>query len=332
MTIHESIHELGTILPLIQQQQNGFTFRDRLYPFSTTEQHNEQAATNALTQLLYSEAYARRRSLQTAVSMPAVTPGYQQEQQEFIANLSAHNHTAERNDNGWQVTAVYPQGQLAVSKQGIKQVLQPYEFESAAQPAVNAHVTRKYVKEHRTLQPAFYYVYSETFFDHAPTILRVYWNIDAQGAAMLVESITTVINRYRIPFLFKCLNHPVLYNRRDAAVLYIQKRFAAQLNVLLPTIIEEVNAYLQDDVPLFTYRAAAGVGIAESPVNGDSFGMVRSRLVASAMMQAPQEKNTTQQLQQIIHTFSQHGISTEAPYVNRSADPGYMQAFNYSSR
>lgn len=326
--IHQSLNELETALKLIQRQTDGFTFRDRAYTLDATQaqQYGKAfAETQALTNLLYSEVYARKRSAGNAsLQVPEATPSFIQQQQAFIEQLSAHNHTTPRIDAGWTVTYVYPQGQVNAHKGGVNAILQPAEYrlpEGIAKADKNTLVTRIYLKENRTLQPAFYYVYSETAFDHSPAILRIYWNIEPEGAAKLVQQVTQRFNPYRIPFLFKCLNHPELYKRRDAAVLYVQKRYLSMLEELLPSIIAEVKQYLQSDVPLFTHAIARGVGFAESPANGDSFGLVRMRIAAAGLMRAFDKQYTQpgQQLSEIIAAFAEQGIKPETPYLNEGS-------------
>jgi hypothetical protein len=325
---HESLKELETTLRLIQRQPNGFTFRDRIYTLDNAQvqQYGKPfAETQALTNLLYSEAYARKRSAgSSSLHMPETTPEFLQQQQAFAEQLSAHNFTTPRIDEGWMVLHVHASGQLNVSKGGTNIVLQPNEYRLAAgvmQPVINSLVTRITAKENRALQPAFYYVYSEAGFDYLPTIVRIYWNLEATGAHKLVQHITQKLNYYRLPFLFKCLNHPEMYKRRDAAVLYVQKRYLAILEEILPLIIAEVSTHLQKDVPLFSYALAPGVGFAESPVNGDSFGLVRMRMVSTGLMRAfdKQHKETEQQLSEIIAAFTEQGINPVAPYLNEGS-------------
>jgi hypothetical protein len=90
------------------------------------------------------------------------------------------------------------------------------------------------------------------------------------------------------------------------------------LEALLPKVIDKVKAHLQDEVPLFTYKLAPGVGFAESPVNGDSFGMARMRMVAAGLMNAfdKQYQKTEQQLGEITTALTAEGIKPEAPYLN----------------
>jgi hypothetical protein len=325
---HESIQELETTLRLIRQQADGFTYRERAYrtdPQQVEQYGKKVAEAQALTQLLYSEAYARKRSAANAsLQVPESTPAYVHEQNIFAEQLSEQNTTRERQDAGWTVTYVYPQRQLSVHKSGINAIVQPGDYilqDGAAQAMANASVTRTFRKESRTLQPAFYYVYSNQGFDHTPAVLRIYWNIEAQGAPLLVRSVTGQLNAYRVPFMFKCLNHPVLYNRRDAAVLYIQKRYMHMLEKLLPAIIRDVTPYLQADVPLFSYTLAPGVGFAESPANGDSFGLTRMRIVSAGLISALEKQYTKpeQQLPEILDAFTRNGISHETPFLNEGS-------------
>lgn len=325
---HESIHELETSLKLIQRQPNGFSFRDRMYPIDPAQMQQygkPYAETQALTNLLYSEAYARKRSAaNVSLNMPEATPAYMQQQHLFTEQLSAHNTTSVRRDEGWTIQAVYPQGQLAAHKSGVTVTLQPGEFELPAgtlQAVVNLPLTRVFPKENRNLQPAFYYVHGEAGFNHEPTVWRFYWNITPEGAARLIESVTRRLNQYRVPFLFKCLNHPALYNRRDAAVLYLQKKYAVMIEEILPGIIADVRAYLQNDVPLFSYMLAPGVGFAESPANGDSFGLTRMRVVSAELIKAMDQhyKQPAQQLSEILLAFAEHGIRPEMPYLNEGS-------------
>jgi hypothetical protein len=326
--IHESIQELETSLKLIQRQSNGFSYRDRMYSLdqSQIQQYGKPfAEAQALTNLLYSEAYARKRSApNVSLNVPEATPAYLQQQHLFIEQLSAHNMTTIRRDEGWTIQTVYPQGQLGVHKSGTTVTLQAGEFElpgGTLQPVANMPVARIFPKENRTLQAAFYYVYGEAGFDYAPTVWRFYWNIGPEGSAKLIESLTRRLNQYRVPFLFKCLNHPALYNRRDAAVLYLQKRYVDMIEEILPAIIADVKTYLQDDVPLFSYTLAPGVGFAESPANGDSFGLTRMRVVSAGLIKAldQQYKQPEQQLSEILAAFAQEGIKPQMPYLNEGS-------------
>ncbi len=72
-----------------------------------------------------------------------------------------------------------------------------------------------------------------------------------------------------------------------------------------------------DDVPLFSLRLATGLGYADSPVSGDSFGMNRSRIIARGMIAATL-KNTGKKedyLQDIYFQFGRENIDPSEPYI-----------------
>ena len=51
---------------------------------------------------------------------------------------------------------------------------------------------------------------------------------------------------------------------------------------VLPAIRAEVRKYLRPATPLLTRILHEGIGLAEDPATGESFGMSRSRLIAQA--------------------------------------------------
>src|SRR5436305_14389954 len=55
---------------------------------------------------------------------------------------------------------------------------------------------------------------------------------------------------------------------------------------LLVDVYQAVKDNLKPETPLFTKRLAAGLGFAEDPGNGESFGMSRCRIVAEGLWSA----------------------------------------------
>ena len=92
---------------------------------------------------------------------------------------------------------------------------------------------------------------------------------------------------------------------------------------LLVDVYQAVKDNLKPETPLFTKRLAAGLGFAEDPGNGESFGMSRCRIVAEGLWSAYVKGLPTQQarLQEVIAHFEKNGIALEHPYLNaRSID------------
>ena len=178
-------------------------------------------------------------------------------------------------------------------------------------------VHRKFPKENNDLQPVFYYAYSDAGFQHNPLIMRFYWNVKPGMAATLLREVSTQLNHYQLPYLYKCLNHPSWYVRRDSAILYIGKQYHSIINTLLPVIYKSVQKGMVDDVPMFTHQLAKGLGYGDSPVNGDSFGMSRSRFIARALVAGYRKglKKKEQYFNEVSYQFSIENIDPAVPYI-----------------
>ena len=68
--------------------------------------------------------------------------------------------------------------------------------------------------------PGFYTALGDVALPHSGDIVRVYWNLRADGATRLVRELTTVLNDVLTPFRSKVVNSQARFKRADAAVLY----------------------------------------------------------------------------------------------------------------
>lgn len=116
--------------------------------------------------------------------------------------------------------------------------------------------------------------------------VRFYWNFDLSGATTFVREITARLERARIPFQAKLPLHPLGYARTDAGVVYLGDDDVEAAGEALAAAYAALGPAVRDAVPLFTLRLAPGLSFAESPPNGDSFGMHRCDLIAEGLVQA----------------------------------------------
>src|SRR5258708_36999900 len=114
-------------------------------------------------------------------------------------------------------------------------------------------------------------------------IVRLYWNVTVAGAALLMSLLTRELNRFQVPFMFKCGNHAEMFQRLDVAVLYVNRRYYAITARIIASIYPRVTEALETDTPLFARRLANGLALAESPVVGRSFGINRWAIVAATL-------------------------------------------------
>lgn len=265
---------------------------------------------------IYEEAYCR--PLGTRVDPPAQTSS-------LIEMLSNANAGADRWESGWTLAQTLQNGHVLAQKGELAHMFGPGEFRMAqhghAVPGAALHVL--FARESRTQQAGFYIANGDTA---APAgadsrMTRIYWHITEEGAPRLTRSVTTLLNRYAIPFRFKTLSYSGAYTRSDAAVLYFAARYFQVVSRLIPLVRTEVRGALRAPVPLLTRALDDGVGLAEDPGTGESFGMSRSRLIAQAIWDAfvRGAQSDDARMQELAIQFQRHGLSLERPYLRAAS-------------
>lgn len=209
----------------------------------------------------------------------------------LVEQLEAANTTKPRSEAGWILAESWADGSVVATRGGRTRRFGPGQFlpMNGAYPAPpGTPLAVQLPAGSATRQAGFYYCFGEGFrdvHDQAPMV-RLYWNVSEAGAVAFVAGVTGALNRYEIPFELKVTTDSAQFARRDNAVLYLsQDLFHAAWLALAPVVSRLGNA-LDPGVPLFTKELAPGVGLAEDPGGGDSFGSARSRLVAGALADA----------------------------------------------
>lgn len=288
---------------------------------SEVEAPDPQAALAQLQQWLYQRCYVRRLA---DGPPPAIQP---QADPAFLQALAAANASHERWDRGWLLAQMLPNGQVVAQRGGLTRVLWPGEFLThegpGAAPRVGAALSIFCPREAPSSQTGFYFAYGETTGDQQDyaDVLRLYWNISAAGAPTLVAGVTAALNRFRVPFRLKCGIAPDRFERIDAAVLYVSRRFYRVVAELLRDVLDALRPHLAPDTPLFTLRLAPGFALAEDPGTGESFGMHRCRILAEGFVAAHQRgaEDEQAQLEAIAAQFERHRLDIRRPYLGPGA-------------
>src|SRR5262249_11841943 len=190
---------------------------------------------------------------------------------------------------GWEVVRPDDRGRVAVKKDGLTVYALPEEFRAGGTAAAGLKGRLKIGKELR-VAPGFYFALGDADEDpHAPDgppIVRVYFHVAAAGAVRLLEQVTRVLNAAAVPFRYKTLTDPRGYVRADAAVLYLGLRHYRRVEREIAEIHRSMRRHLRRSVPRFTRALAPGLGVAEDPRTGESFGQHRCRLVALGLWRA----------------------------------------------
>lgn len=250
----------------------------------------------------------------------------------LVTLLSEANNTKERWETGWKIVEVLSTGQIRAEKHGNTRFVWPGEFLATQNfgmpPQIGTQITAFFPKESATLQPGFFFTYGETFIDHwdEVNVMRFYWHIEESGAPKLLRAISSRLNRFRVPYRFKVLNNTLPFNRSDAAVLFLNKKYYRIAIDLMAEVYDEIKDDLKPETPLFSKHIADGLGLAEDPNNGDSFGMNRCRILAEGLWSAHTQNlgGVDEQLAQVDQHFTRRGLDLGRPYLNPGAIDQYV--------
>ena len=234
------------------------------------------------------------------------------------------NHSKDGWDPGWRIYQTCPDGRVFVQKGERSCAALPGAYSTYKWPGVKPQsgdlVSVRLFADSTDAQVGFFIAFGRTLSDQFDEIalVRFYFNIKAHAAVSLMGALTTLLNRYLIPFRFKSLVDAGAYTRADAAVLYVARRY---YHLVAPLVIElsgTLQDGLRDGTPLFSKTLVPGIGMADDPATAESFGQHRCRLVAEAMVAAWEAgtQAVEARLDAIQQRFTTAGIQLALPYLN----------------
>src|SRR4051794_17240750 len=214
---------------------------------------------------------------------------------------------------GWTVSRV--DGDYAVvAAGGLRTRVAPGEWRGHAGGMASVRLP----KELPELSPGFFMIVGDAPGTLSTTV-RVYWNVTARSAAALVRQLTACLNARGVPFRLKIADHPVRFDRCDAAILYLPADAFGGVRDAL----RDVGIALDLDTarPAFTLELAPGVGLAEDD-NGESFGVRRCAQVADGLVRAHElgARTGAARLAVVADRLAEDGVLLDAPYLDSGLD------------
>ncbi|MGB9168752.1 MAG: T3SS effector HopA1 family protein [Nitrososphaeraceae archaeon] len=258
---------------------------------------------------------------------------------EFVEVLSQANTSNGRWENGWEIMEIMDNGKTIKVKNG-ESIILYQNINQFRIPNEDLEVGKigsiLMPKEMRQISYGFYTLVSNASDDYPNDVtVRIYWNINSTGAKILIKHITTELNRDEIPFQFKTLSNPFNYNRTDAAVLYIKKKYLENCPEKIEKIYAEIKNFIKPDTSLFVKKIYPGIGIAEYVEGNESFGQNRTRIFAEAVLAAKckfrETKCISEEREDIISYFQNLEIDINKPYLSANSSDIYDQMFNKDS-
>jgi len=240
----------------------------------------------------------------------------------FVQRLSEANGGAGYLEPGWELTGA-DGDELIVARDGLRVRITARECQRAGGGTT---VEVRFPKEFRHLLPGFYLAAGDEAAALGHALVRLYWNLTGDGAVELLRAATRVLNEARIPYQIKVLTYLGNPRRYDATVLYLAKDDYARATPLLARIRSEVSAHLRPGEPALSKPLTRGVGLAEDPGSGTSFGEHRCGLLAEGLLLAYEAGagSRSERAEVIAQHFAAHGIELEkAPYLNPGSTDVY---------
>ena len=243
---------------------------------------------------------------------------------DFLAALSAANAGRGTWERGWTFRRFDEDGRAVVSKDDITFWVPPSDLRTCSgTPLPSGPCLVRVAKELRYLVPGFYLAIGDgegddgDLGDDSEPLVRFYWALRADAAVPFLATATSTLNEAGLPLRVKVLRNPDAYARADAGVLYLRRRYCDRLGDRLVRIHDAIATGLRPEVPLFTRKLADGLGVAEDPADGSSFGEHRCRVIANGLWESfekgdsgPEDRAAT-----LEKAFREAGLDPMLPHL-----------------
>jgi HopA1 effector protein family len=235
----------------------------------------------------------------------------------FVAELSAANAGQGCWAGGWRVDGRCGED-LVLVKDRLRLIAKRSQTRILErEPSIGGLAQIRLPKELAFAAPGFYTVVSDTDLpaESGQPMLRLYFNLFASAAACLVAALTSALNGIGIAFRLKVVDAPERFSRCDAAVLYLDAGNFEPLRPVLRDVASRPG--LRELTPAFTKPLAPGIGLAEDPATGESFGSHRCRLLAEGVISAHHRgtRSPAERLTAVEAHFASQRVDLETPYL-----------------
>lgn len=274
---------------------------------------------------LYMNFYCTGRPAKIA---PPPTLDPRQDPWSFAEALSRANRGRGSWENGWILQQRQGDRGMRLRKHGLDVWARTDDWRARPDDADGSRDPKaalRLPKEFLNRLPGFYLALSDAPWppDPGEPTLRLYWNLPAQGAVPFMTAATSRLNAAGIVFRLKIVNDPTRFGRCDAAILYLRKSDCPAALRVVERLYARIAPHLRELTPSLTKHLAPGLGLAEDPGGGESFGMHRCRLLAQGLLRGFERKasSTGERLAVVAAQFHERGLDPELPFLNpRSRD------------
>lgn len=239
---------------------------------------------------------------------------------DYADRLSAANLGLGTWQSGWTARSVEPDGRIVAERHGVRFWVPPTDFRRLGDEATGDQPGAVRIpKECFELASGFYMAYGNADDTRdAGNVLRIYWHLAPSGGERLVSLMTSRLNEAGIAFQFKLQSDPLRFQRTDPAVLYLARSDYTGAVPILSEIRAAIEPWLRSTVSLLVKRLAPGIGLAEDPGDGSSFGEHRGKLLAGIFTDPEwnQLGTSAARLAFLSSRLTQNGYDLDRLYLN----------------
>jgi hypothetical protein len=128
--------------------------------------------------------------------------------------------------------------------------------------------------------------------------------------------VVTSLDGYGVAFRAELAGDPAACARADAAVVTVDRSDASTLARVAMRIQQRAPFALAPSVPAFTRQLAPGIGLADEPGPGTTFGRHRCRLVAAGLVAAGHGAELAARRAAVLRTLADVGLDPAALHLN----------------
>jgi hypothetical protein len=259
----------------------------------------------------------------------------------FLRRLIECNVGSGTIEHGWVIDERDGKKAVVTRHDGLKLWISDFEHIVSSEPAdQGVRVALRLPKHLLGRSPGYYVALGDKPLPAEANIplTRIYCNIGVTSAGPLVKILTRVLNAEKIPFCLKVLSEPSRFGRGDSAVLYTRRADFEIIRMVIWRTISTPKMFFENSTPAFTKRLAPGIGVAEDPGDGRSFGQHRCGLIAQALIEAA-ANNAQSREDKIVYVdkaFKSCELDLDAPFLGPGAvdlyRPIQAKSFKTASR
>jgi len=147
--------------------------------------------------------------------------------------------------------------------------------------------------------------------------VRVYWSLTKEAVEAFVARTVDLIARCSLSLSAKVAERTEMYTRADAAVMYMSETTYRSAIPHLLGIYSAISDHIKPTTPSLTLKLADGVGLAESPIDGRSFGQFVCAALTGGVSRIGRErvKSVCDKLAVLRQSIETVGSDADAVYL-----------------